>query len=45
MMYRYWQNKYLLLGGDKNSQNKDIQKSINLWEEYKNEIERYFRDI
>lgn len=35
----------LLLGGDKSSQNKDIKKSINLWEEYKNEIERYIRDF
>lgn len=35
----------LLLGGDKSSQNKDIKKSINLWEEYKNEIERYIRNL
>ena len=35
----------LLLGGDKSSQNKDIKKSINLWEKYKNEIERYIRNL
>lgn len=35
----------LLLGGDKSSQNKDIKKSINLWEEYKNEIERHIRNF
>jgi putative addiction module killer protein len=35
----------LLLGGDKSSQNKDIRKSINLWEEHKNEIERYLRNL
>ncbi len=35
----------LILGGDKSSQQKDIEKAINLWEEYKDEIERYIRDF
>jgi putative addiction module killer protein len=35
----------LLLGGEKSTQNQDIQKSINLWEEYKNEIERHLGDF
>lgn len=31
----------LLGGGDKSSQERDIKKAIKLWQEYKNEAERF----
>lgn len=35
----------LLVGGDKSTQDKDILLAQKLWEEYKNDTERYKRDI
>lgn len=35
----------LLGGGDKSSQQKDIRKAIQLWTQYKDEIDRYCRDL
>jgi putative addiction module killer protein len=35
----------LLGGGIKRKQDQDIEEAVSLWERYKNEIERYSRDI
>ncbi len=35
----------LICGGDKSTQDKDIQEAIALWGRYKDEIERYSRDF
>ncbi len=35
----------LLVGGDKSTQQNDINRAINLWKEYKNDAERYKRDF
>lgn len=35
----------LLCGGDKRSQAQDIQEAMKLWERYRNEIERYSREL
>lgn len=35
----------LLGGGDKDSQQNDIQKAIKLWEDYQNEAQKFLRDF
>ncbi len=35
----------LLGGGQKRDQDKDIEEAISLWERYRDEIERYSRDV
>ncbi|AFZ48018.1 addiction module killer protein [Cyanobacterium stanieri PCC 7202] len=49
--YRVYFSRYedtviiLLAGGDKSTQQSDIKKAIQLWEDYRNEVEKFLRNF